>query len=235
MVNWFNSELGNCFTKEACTQVSSLMPHGYHGVALQIGATEQDLLTNIDCGERIYVAPGHHRYNGLQVYSDWEALPFERRSIDLVVLFHVLDFGKDPGGILREVSEVLAPEGHLVILGLNPFGIWGICRLLRFHKNIMPWTANYFPLTRVQDWINLLGFVTVGGTMYFYRPPVNNESILRRLKFMESAGRRWWPALSGAYILVAKNKTLNIHTKHLRPVLRGVRQRRHLQALTRKS
>ena len=235
MDNWFNTELGNCLTNEACAHVPSLIPYGYHGVALQIGATEQDLLADIDCGERIYVAPGHGKLNGTQVCSDWDALPFERRSIDLVVLFHALDFGKDPGGVLREVSEILAPEGHLVVLGLNPFGIWGICRLLKFHKNSMPWTANYFPLTRVQDWINLLGFVTVGGTMYFYRPPVNNESILRRLQFMESAGRRWWPALSGAYILVAKNKALNIHTKHVKTVLRGVRQRHRLQTLTRKS
>ncbi len=53
MTNWFNTERGNCFTNEACARVSSLIPDGYHGVALQIGATEQDLLTEIDCGERI--------------------------------------------------------------------------------------------------------------------------------------------------------------------------------------
>ena len=235
MANWFNTELGTCFANEACAHVPNLIPYGYHGVALQIGTTQEDLLGDIDCGERIYVGSGDCKVNGVQVYSDWDALPFERRSIDLVVLFHALDFGRDPGGVLREVSEILAPEGHLVVLGLNPFGIWGICRFLKFHKRKMPWTANYFPLTRVQDWINLLGFVTVGGTMYFYRPPVNKGSILRRLEFMESAGRRWWPALSGAYILVAKNKALNIHTKHLKSVLRGGRQRHRLQTLTRKS
>ncbi len=235
MHNWFNTELGNCFTAEACAHIPSLVPYGYRGVALQIGAGGQDLLADIDCGERIYVVPPGCKLNGARVCSDWDALPFERRSMDLVVLFHALDFGKDPGGVLREVSEILAPEGYLVVLGLNPFGIWGICRLLKFHKNTIPWTANYFPLTRVQDWINLLGFATVGGTMYFYRPPVNNELILRRLKFMEAAGRRWWPALSGAYILVAKNKALNTHTKHLKNVLRGRRQRHRLQTLSRKS
>ena len=87
MANWFNTALGNCITNEACAHVSNLIPHGYHGVALQIGATERDLLTDIDCGERIYVAPGHHKFKGLQVSSDWDALPFERSSIDLVVLF----------------------------------------------------------------------------------------------------------------------------------------------------
>ena len=235
MHNWFSTELGNCFTAEACAHIPSLVPYGYHGVALQIGAGGQDLLADIDCGERIYVVPPGCKLNGARVCSDWDALPFERRSMDLVVLFHALDFGKDPGGVLREVSEILAPEGYLVVLGLNPFGIWGICRLLKFHKNTIPWTANYFPLTRVQDWINLLGFATVGGAMYFYRPPVNNELILRRLKFMEAAGRRWWPALSGAYILVAKNKALNTHTNHLKSVLRGRRQRHRLQTLSRKS
>jgi len=235
MSNWFNTELGYCFTNEACSHITSLIPQGYHGVALQIGMAEQDLLADIDCGERIYVTPRNREFTRLQVCSRWDALPFERRSIDLVVLFHALDFGKDPGGVLREVSEILAPEGHLVIIGLNPFGIWGICRLVKFDKNTIPWSANYFPLTRVQDWINLLGFVTVGGTMYFYRPPINNELILRRLQFMESAGRRWWPVLSGAYIVVAKNRTLNIHTKNLSTVSRVVRRRHRLQTLMRKS
>ena len=126
MHNWFNTELGNCFTAEACAHIPSLVPYGYHGVALQIGAGGQDLLADIDCGERIYVVPPGCKLNGARVCSDWDALPFERRSMDLVVLFHALDFGKDPGGVLREVSEILAPEGYLVVLGLNPFGIWGI-------------------------------------------------------------------------------------------------------------
>ena len=135
------SELGNCFSNEACAHISNLVPRGYHGVALQVGVTKRDLLIDIDCGERIYVTPGRQKLNGPQVCSDWDALPFERRSIDLVVLFHALDYGNNPGGVLREVSEILAPEGHLVITGLNPFGIWGICRLLKYHKDGTPWNA----------------------------------------------------------------------------------------------
>ena len=138
------------------------------------------------------------------------------------------------GGRIKRLKKFIGNEPFMLTYGDGVANI-DIDALLKFHKSSMPWTANYFPLTRVQDWINLLGFVTVGGTMYFYRPPINNESILRRLQFMELAGRRWWPALSGAYILVAKNKALNIHTKHVKTVLRGIRQRHRLQTLTRKS
>lgn len=70
MTNWFNTGLGSCLTNEGRAQVSNLIPKKYHGVALQIRGTEQDLLTNIDCGERIYVAPGRKEFNGLQICCD---------------------------------------------------------------------------------------------------------------------------------------------------------------------
>ena len=37
MVNWFNTELGTCFAKEACAHVPNLIPYGYHGVAYKSG------------------------------------------------------------------------------------------------------------------------------------------------------------------------------------------------------
>ncbi|MBT1649187.1 methyltransferase domain-containing protein, partial [Klebsiella pneumoniae] len=42
---------------------------------------------------------------------DYDALPFEPSSLDLVVLPHTLELSRDPHHTLREVERVLVPEG----------------------------------------------------------------------------------------------------------------------------
>ena len=58
-------------------------------------------------------------------------LPIATQSIDLVVLPHVLEFADEPHQILREVDRVLMPEGRLVIVGFNPWSLWGAAQRAR--------------------------------------------------------------------------------------------------------
>ena len=36
-----------------------------------------------------------------------------------------------------------------------------------------------------------------------FRPPLSSQHLMRKAAFMESAGQRWWPVLSGVYALQA--------------------------------
>ena len=51
--------------------------------------------------------------------------------------------------------------------------------------------------------MELLGLEVAAGSMCCYRPPVNRENWLRRLRFMEPAGDRWWAMGGGVYFLQA--------------------------------
>jgi ubiquinone/menaquinone biosynthesis C-methylase UbiE len=57
---------------------------------------------------------------------DFDALPFDSASLDLVVLPHTLELASDPHQTLREVERVLVPEGRVVIVGFNPASLWGL-------------------------------------------------------------------------------------------------------------
>ena len=57
---------------------------------------------------------------------DFDALPFDSQSLDLVVLPHALELARDPHLTLREVERVLMPEGRVVIIGFNPASLWGM-------------------------------------------------------------------------------------------------------------
>ena len=57
--------------------------------------------------------------------STYMQLPFAMQSIDLVLLPHTLERNKDAKRVLSESWRVLAPNGHLILLGINPFSLWG--------------------------------------------------------------------------------------------------------------
>jgi len=232
---WFETELGQALTKSSLHHLAKALPCRYHDTAVQMGPGVVDFLENVDSRLRIYVNADNLTGGRVSVVSDWNTIPLGRNSADLFVLAHTLDFTPDPRVVLREAATILAPEGCLVVCGLHPFGIWGLCRLFYGRKENMPWNGNYLPVTRIQDWISLLGLETIGGSMHFYRPPFESMAILRRMAFMETAGRRWWPALSGAYLLVARKNSLNVRLVRARKDAVRLRSRKRLQPVAQQS
>lgn len=53
-----------------------------------------------------------------------DALPLARESIDLAYLLHVLEGSASPSELLAELERVLAPEGTLMLVTLNPHSLW---------------------------------------------------------------------------------------------------------------
>jgi SAM-dependent methyltransferase len=136
------------------------------------------------------------------VLAQPQALPFASQSLDLLVLPHVLEFADSPHQVLREAERVLRPEGRLLILGFNPVSLWGLRRWLGPRRGY-PWLGQFLRLARIKDWLALLGFEIVAGRMSCYAPPIDRAGWLRRWRFMEAAGDRWWALGGGVYMLHA--------------------------------
>ena len=144
------------------------------------------------------------RYDGMsEVRSDLHFLPFAANSIDLVVMPHTLEFDANPHQVLREVERVLVPEGHVIVTGFNPFSLWGAKRTLSRREALPPWRGAYLSVPRLKDWFSLLGFEMQAGAFGCYAPAVTQEKWLRRFRFMDAAGDRWWPIAGAVYIVQA--------------------------------
>ena len=128
-------------------------------------------------------------------------MPIQTASADLVVLPHALEFSSNPHQVLREVSRILMPEGHVVLSGFNPWSLWGARRLAVRRNGALSVVRQFINLPRIKDWMALLGFELAGGRMCCYAPPLTSEKWLRRFGFMEAAGDRWWPFAGGIYFL----------------------------------
>ena len=137
-------------------------------------------------------------------------LPISADSIDVVVLPHLLEFSCDPHEVLREAERVLIPEGHVIIMGFNPFSLWTWWRLALGWRGRVPWCGAFRSVTRVKDWLALLGFDITTTHYYFFRPPIQNKGILQKLGFLERIGQRIWPIFGAGYIIVARKRVVTL-------------------------
>lgn len=107
-------------------QMDALLADCIGESALQLGAPYGSLLRNASHESRILGA--QLRVTVAQdcatLKLNFEALPFREDVFDLVVCVHALEFSQNPTQFFSEVFRVLAPEGRLVVLSLNPWGPW---------------------------------------------------------------------------------------------------------------
>ncbi len=205
---WYNRPLGRTLLEMERQKISEVLSglFGYH--IAQIGCLlGSDMLNGSLIPHKVLIDPdATTNYLNSTIFAYPDAIPLASDSTDVVVLPHVLEFERDPHQILREVDRILIPEGHVVVLGFNPWSSWGAKRLINRANMAPPWCGDFLTLARIKDWAALLGFDVVSIQRYFYRPPFKYQSVLNKSAFMESLGVRFWPALAGAYLLVAKKR-----------------------------
>jgi hypothetical protein len=91
----------------------------------------------------------------------------------------------------------MMPEGRIIIIGFNPWSLWGLRSAIGPARGDFPVERALRVAPRVKDWLGLLGFDVSAGRLIGYAPPFASEGWRRRFAFMEPAGDRWW-AVGGA-------------------------------------
>ena len=226
---WFSGVPGRQIAKEQMAQLDRVLPDlfGYH--LLQVGrVADLDLLSKSRILHRNVVDIDEHQQsqNYPVVRGRATALPVESDSVDVVVLPHILEFEARPHDALRESARVVVPDGHLLICGFNPWSLFGCWRYLKRHRQAVPWRGQFLALTRLRDWLALLGFDVLSQDACFFKPPFSNENLLKRLDFLDKVGSRMPVYFSGAYLLVARKRVTT-----LTPVRPRWRPRRRLVAV----
>jgi len=224
-VQWFRGRLGQAVLRTERRIISRVLPDlfGYH--ILQLGAPgEAQLLDSSRINHKIIIAGCQDKLAaGIDVLCDHHALPVGTDCVDVMVLPHALEFDRHPHQILREMERVLIGEGHVIVIGFNPWSLWGVWRLFQAWRDQVPWNGKYISMTRLRDWLALLDFEITGTEYFYYRPPLENLRIMRKLGFMEKLGRFCWRYLGGIYMVVAKKRVIP-----MTPVKMQWQKRRHV-------
>ncbi|GAA0858065.1 class I SAM-dependent methyltransferase [Aliiglaciecola litoralis] len=139
--------------------------------------------------------------------ADAHKLPFLENSVDAYLLAHELDFSRDPHQILREVDRTLIANGHVIIVGFNPFSPAGLFRLLPLKSNKLMRDARFFTSVRIKDWLHLLGFEIIEQKQLLFSSVLLN----RKHKIFSKLERlfcRYLPIFSSVYVIVAKKRVI---------------------------
>ncbi|MEI2416436.1 class I SAM-dependent methyltransferase [Orrella sp. JC864] len=205
---WFDSAPGVYVREWEQAQFDGVVADIFGFNALQLGLPALELLRANRMPFKVYAgvdaADAQAGPWQAQVVATPEELPFETQSIDLLVLPHAFECTSQPHRVLREVERVLVPDGRLVVSGFNPWSLWGLRARL---PGMEPWLPHppsaQVSLPRLKDWLQLLSFEVDRGRYGCYAPACQTERWLRRWRFMERAGDKWWPVCGAVYVVSA--------------------------------
>lgn len=206
--SWYCTSLGATILCEMNTLLQDVLPDifGYQG--LQIG--QLDPKSNLlECSglHKKLVLGASAGFAGADLAGDALALPIASDTMNLVILPHTLDFCTDPHQVLREADRVLTRDGHLVIIGFNPWSLLGLRHLLFGWRATVPWDGEFYSRRRMSDWLSLLNFRTLDDTSFFLRFPISSSRLLNKTRLMERA-RPMLGKLGGVYIIHARKQSI---------------------------
>lgn len=209
---WWESSLGQIFLQEEAAVVKEMVStlFGYH--LLLLGELLfSKCISESPISHKVCIHPEEILSNHCSVLTTrYDKLPILADSIDVAYLAHCLEFVNNPHEVLREIFRVLIPEGYVLISTFNPWSLWGIWRyLVRFIKRA-PWDGHSITLTRLKDWLALLGFDVIKVSSYCFLPPIAHPSILKYFGWLEKVGKRCWPFWGSGHVVLARKRIITL-------------------------
>lgn len=208
---WYEEPLGRTLHENEQARVDLALADlfGYHIV--QLGRLhEETLLDRSKISHKIVLELEEDGPAGCKtdLISTGESLALASDSIDVIFMLHVLEYAANPHKLLREVERVLRGDGHVVIVGFNPWSFWGIWRFFLVWREVPPWCGHFYGLARLKDWLTLLDLELVRIERFFFRPPLKNVRLMNKINFLEKLGKYWWNWFGGVYIITAKKRVI---------------------------
>jgi hypothetical protein len=215
---WWGTPLGRSLLAAEAELLGEAMEDVFGWELLQIGAwgSSRELLARGRTRRQSLVAtPGFPA--GADIIARPGHLPVTSDLIDAALLPHTLEFAPDPYAILREVDRVLVGEGQLLILGFQPFSLWGL-RARASRSGFPPGMRRVLWGNLVREWLVLLGYDVVATTRYLYLSPWSRGlSAGKRTARLLHPGLTY-PLPAGAYLIKARKRVYTMTP--IRPRLR---------------
>ena len=207
---WLKTDLGQAVLAEEITLIEErVLPlcRGVHLMQLS-AARDLKLCSNAPVNHPFCLAPSLALgTDNLSIVGQLDALPIASESVDMVLLHHVLAYSSKPHRVLREVSRAVSPGGYLVIMGVNPWSLLGLAqRCAKWVGRVDYCRAHSLRVSRMRDWLRLLGYELVDQQSYFYGVPLQKTWARCLSQPLDWLGQRWRLGFGGGYCIVARKR-----------------------------
>lgn len=195
--------------------LASLIPNYAGQHLLQLGYPSFSSLTDSPIIHKIMVSsdckckPNTYNSNYSDLDSLYTHLPFANDSINLILMPHTLDISKSSAqAILTEAWRILAPNGHLIILGVNPISLWGLYSLFSHNKDSIG-QNRFHTIQTLCQWIHFLGGEIQHTESFLFRPPLSSSPgqwLFNKLAWLERVSPWLIPYMGGIYLIIAEKR-----------------------------
>ena len=208
---WFNTPLGRILIDRERAMLGDRLDCMFGYYLLQLSpVVGQDLARRSTIRYRFHLASGVEASSDCGAVARFEALPLEDKSIDVVILHHVLEFSQQPHQVLREAYRVLMPRGHLLVLSINPWSIFGLrARIMGSYRG-SPWRGHMINSRRMMDWMSLLDLRVSGIKQTFHHFPLQAPSLLKRFDKLWRYAEQYSLPGGGTYLIEARKEVVGV-------------------------
>lgn len=196
---WYSRLPGSMLLAMEQTELDKILPQWQGQFIVQIGGPRDlQLLRSSVAVHRVHL--------GANIQTDFNHLPLLPQSVDIFVVLHTLERAATPGKMIRELYEAQAAGGVFVIFGFNPLSLWNLVRL-GCNRHEFPWNGHFWSPWQLRRCLHSVGYHIISYKTFLFRPPVHGVYWSERLLFLETLGQFCFPALGGAYCIVAQKVT----------------------------
>lgn len=143
-------------------------------------------------------------HTGSAASTTFNQLPFDRDSIDCIIApftFEALSLEKNP---IDELERVLKPMGYLIFWGINPLSFWGLALKTGRLQLMGDAKTKLTSVFSVKHALLNRGFRQCVLTTFYYIPPVEGETLIHKLEFLNEMGKMLWLYPAGFYCLIVQ-------------------------------
>jgi len=205
---WLATPLGRTLLAREQAQVSAALDRVFGEQFLQIGhwGPRDAFLPYARTRRRLLVAEPGATGDFVSHATSLAVLP---NSVDAVLLPHTLEYEPEPHEVLREVERVLVGEGHLVVLGFEPWSWWSLRHVLS-DRGFPPGLDQLISRGRLRDWLRLLGFDVLEVRRFLHTLPVGRLHGGALERHLERTGQWLNGHFGSAYLLKAKKRVYTL-------------------------
>ncbi len=206
---WSQTLLGKYIIDKESDQISDEI-NSVPGVnILQLGALRGTKWLNLNRQSQSYILDTRERCGAeCALFSNFESLPFQSESMDIVILRHTLEATSKPQEVLHEAERVLSPDGYIVISGFNPFSLFGVMRLAEKYAVSDSWEGKSISIGRIKDWFAVLGLDLVVEKKIRLSHKVIKKEYGASFEFLGDLADYSLSVSSGVYVLMARKRTI---------------------------
>ena len=201
--NWYLSRAGEINQDLIINSINKILRPSFDKNILYIGTERltREIMDKSYNFNSFYVSNS----KGADIKAELQNLPFQKSSIDRIVLIHSLEVEQNPHAAFREVNRVLADDGEIIIASFNKTSFLGLYRLLPINSIFK--NKVYINISRLIDWMSLFSYDVNSIFNINKIPPFKNNKFLEFLSFLNGNIFSKINYFGNSYVIFAKKNT----------------------------